>query len=37
MVYVNDTSSALATTSASLMEITLNNVTSGLSPTNFKA
>ena len=37
MVYVNDTSSALATTSASLMEITLNNVTSGLSATNFKA
>jgi hypothetical protein len=37
MVYVNDSSGSLATNSASLMEITLNNVTSGLSSTNFKA
>ena len=35
MVYVNDTGSALAMTSTSLMEITLNGVTSGLTIANF--
>ena len=36
-VYVNDTSSALATSSGSLMEITLAGVQHGLSASNFKA
>ena len=36
-VYVNDTAGALATSSASLMEIALNGVTGSLSSTNFKA
>jgi hypothetical protein len=37
MVYVNDTGGALASNSASLMEITLNGVTGSLSASNFKA
>jgi hypothetical protein len=37
MVYVNDTGGALASNSASLMEIALNGVTGILSASNFKA
>ena len=37
MVYVNDTGGALASNSASLMEITLNGLTGSLSASNFKA
>ena len=37
MVYVNDTSGALASKSASLMEITLNGVAGSSSASNFKA
>ncbi len=37
MVYVNDTNSALALNSSSLMEITLTGVSHGLSATNFVA
>jgi uncharacterized repeat protein (TIGR03803 family) len=37
MVYVNDTGGALASNSASLMEMTLNGVTGSLSASNFKA
>ena len=37
MVYVNDTGGALASNSASLMEITLNGVAGSLSASNFKA
>lgn len=36
-LYVNNTAGALATTSTSLMEITLTGVSSGLSASNFIA
>jgi len=36
MVFVNNTTSALSTSSSSLLEITLSGVSSGLSAANFK-